>query len=255
MYWSFLRLQYIGVVRAQRGNQRPKAARLQPRRTCTYGTWPTCFNLARGRCMCVARTRVDAVIGMHGDHMRRVWHKTSACAIITVKHVQSKVTNVKWFAVYLKRGVVQNVVQVAGPGTDELQVEYVQAKDKEHAKRRGYNLYCAKKKKLAVERLRKEGKCSCGRHNDRVAEGLLTCSVCALRRKKYDATPIGKPRDEVARTEAHQTRQRDRSNEMRLTVLVEVQKAWQNCRIAGQFTRWLDKEVEECLKPRTVAAE
>lgn len=175
--------------------------------------------------------------------------------MITMKHVQSKASNVKWFAVYLSRGVVQRVAQVSGSGTEESDVVYVLAADKEQAKKLGYNLYCSKKKKIAVERLRRDGKCSCGRTNDRKAQGFVTCTVCSMRRKKYHVTPIGKPRDEVARIEANQTRQRDRANEMRLTVLVEVQKAWQTCRLAGQFTSWLNKEVEECLKPRAVAAE
>lgn len=166
----------------------------------------------------------------------------------------------KWFAVYLRRGIVQRVAQVSGSGTDDADVIYVEAKTKEEAERKGYNLYCAKKKKLAIERLEREGKCRCGRHNDRADQGMKTCSICGMRKKATHEQRLARgadgkssARDEGARIEANLTRQRDRKSEIRLEVLVEVQKAWQNNRTMGQFTRWLDQEIDQCLKPRAAA--
>lgn len=167
----------------------------------------------------------------------------------------------KWFAVYLSRGVVKNVVQVAGVGSDENDVYYVKALDKKQAQKDAYNLYCAQKKKTAIARLETEGKCRCGRLNPDIEE-FKTCPICRLRAannktRTKEKHMTGQPvvRDETARVEQNLTRQRDRKNEIRLEVLVEVQKAWQNNRTAGGFTRWLDREVEQCLKPRAVTAE
>jgi hypothetical protein len=124
------------------------------------------------------------------------------------------------------------------------------------AKRAAYNLYCGRKKKLAKERLYAEGRCSCGRVNDRFDQGLKTCSVCEARAKVWKEASNNRKskdphvRDEQKRIESFTERSRDRKSEIRLETLVEIQKKWQTTRITKHFERYLEEEIQKCVQPR-----
>jgi len=138
----------------------------------------------------------------------------------------------------------------------------VEANSEQEARKRTYNLYCAKKKKFAKERNYAAGKCDCGRENDRNGQidrrghKIKSCTVCAKRQIEYNdrararVSPVKAVRDEQARVDACTVRVRDRKEEIRLEVLVEVQKAWQNNRTVGGFTRWLDFEIKLSVGPK-----
>lgn len=140
----------------------------------------------------------------------------------------------------------------------------IEATDEKDAKHRAYNFYCARKKKLAKERNYTAGLCACSRKQDRpntkTGKGFFnTCSVCAERSaesslrhlaKKKQGLPLDGRRDEAARVESFQVRNRDRKNEIRLETLIEVRKQWENSRTNGQFTSWLKSQIDESLEPR-----
>lgn len=139
-------------------------------------------------------------------------------------------------------------IQAAGP----LQAE---ERAREH-----YNLYCAKKRKTVRARNHAAGKCICGRMQDRVKPDgsfYLTCEVCKVRHDMTEARAHNRRvgavpgvRDDVARVQACTARVRDRKNEMRLEVLLEVSRQWENARNNQVFTRWLRGEVAKALAPR-----
>lgn len=178
----------------------------------------------------------------------------------------------KWFKVsFGKSHAVKSCVEIEAPTEFMLggRTVCLQASDESDAKKRAYNTYCAKKKKLSKDRNYAAGNCACGRKQDREREDgkgyWKTCTVCMLRQDTYDAayrakglTPgrrkeePHKVRDEAARVEKCQIRMRDRKSEMRLEILVEVQKQWQSSRTNGVFTAWLEREIKEALKPKFV---
>lgn len=140
--------------------------------------------------------------------------------------------------------------------------EVVRAASKGEARKLGYNLYCARKKREAKKRKYANGQCMCGRKQDRPHPSggfWKVCLVCKERQDKVyrpqqaqrvkDGT-VGKiPRDEASRVAACSERVRDRKAEMKLEVLMEVRQVWQNSRTTGQFTRWLSEQIEQLLHP------
>lgn len=131
---------------------------------------------------------------------------------------------------------------------------YVFAPDEASARKQAYNTYCAKKKAEAKVRKQAQGRCPCGRAQDRESPkgGMYkTCMVCAHRQTIYNARTNarhnGTPavRDEQARLDANASRQRDRRGEITLEVLLRVKKAWESSSNIGQFTAWLRKQIEE----------
>lgn len=163
-----------------------------------------------------------------------------------------------WRVTFLPDGRVNRVRPIKSPGHSRWVV--VEAEDEEHAKRKAYNIYCAKKKKERTEKCHAAGKCTCGRPQDRVVETgarkgqwAKTCSVCATRRHVYHENSKQHPgrsfeqsmkeRDEPARIASNLDRQRDRRAEIRLETLIEVRKAWEASATIGIFTKWLAGQI------------
>lgn len=163
-----------------------------------------------------------------------------------------------WRVIFSKDGRVAAVEPLVGvPGTDW---EIVQAPNEEAARRAALGLYNAKKKKLAKERCYSEGRCACGRRQDRVnprsKTGALAkvCRVCTERgvvhKERYHARvaagTVGQgmsERDEQARLELGLQRQRERRKELRLETLLEVREAWARMKQLP-FGAWLEREIE-----------
>lgn len=155
-----------------------------------------------------------------------------------------------WRVTFEGDGKVGEVVPVEGePERDWVIVE---AETAAQAERKAFNLYCARKKRLRVRSLHAEGRCSCGRVQDRPRPGggfLKTCSTCQeyrrrdhARRRQKGFTP--QPRDEVARVAAYQERVRDRKAEIRLEVLLEVRRWWKEAPHTLAFAERLKTEIE-----------
>lgn len=159
-----------------------------------------------------------------------------------------------WRVTFRASGSVRAVTPLKGPGHERWVV--VQAADEPTARRKAYNLYCARKKQERKARCHGAGQCVCGRRQDRVVgqgrrkgEWALTCSVCAVRRHAHHENAKANPgrtfeqamaeRDEPARIAVNLAHQRDRRAEIRIEVLIEVRKQFNN----GAFTRWLDSEI------------
>jgi hypothetical protein len=172
-----------------------------------------------------------------------------------------------WRADLTGDGAVARVVQVPKPhGTPTRTTIVFQAPDREAAIRvareMGFRLYCAEKKKQAKTRLHNEGRCACGRPQDRKhpdGSPMLTCTVCALGKKTWNensrkraterAAGVVHVRDESARVQKNLSRQRDRRRELRLETLVEVHKNFWDMPTVKAFELWLEGQIEEARKP------
>lgn len=165
-----------------------------------------------------------------------------------------------WRVTFKEDGAVESVAEVTGPEHGRWLV--VEAADEAAARKIAYNMYCARKKKEAKERLNQAGKCCCGRTQDRKHPNgmpMKTCSTCAERqapmkadwyKRREEAQKTGKPfvkkvRDEADRVAKCSERVRDRKSEMRLEVLCEVKKAWYAARTMSLFGQWLEGEVKK----------
>jgi hypothetical protein len=170
-----------------------------------------------------------------------------------------------WRVTFRDTGTVASVTEIAGPGHDGWVV--VEAPDEKVAKRKAYNIYCARKKQVAKVRLHGAGKCCCGRQQDRKhpsGKWMLTCSTCAERQKVWDANhakrkaegTVGQgiaERNEPARVAANLERQRDRRGEIRLETLVDVRDAWIKAPNIGAFSKWLEREIDALTGARKSA--
>lgn len=163
-----------------------------------------------------------------------------------------------WLVTFDASGSIESIAPVSDDagGRDTI---IVRAETKEQARKKAYNFYCARKKKLAKERLLAQGRCSCGRPWDRQHPSgapMRTCSVCAenqrannrrhkerISMRQQGETPP--PRDETARVEKNLARQRDRRAEIRLETLVAVKKAWLDAPTIGVFGAWLQSEISK----------
>lgn len=159
-----------------------------------------------------------------------------------------------WRVIFSATGAIESVRELTSP-PDETWIILI-ADDAAEAKRKAINLYCARKKKLAKERLHANGQCRCGRQQDRTDEKgkpMLTCSTCAERQaaqnERFEARKqqgvTNHVRDEGARVAVNMERQRDRRGEIRLETLLEVRKQWQNSRNVGSFTAWVEIEIKK----------
>ena len=164
-----------------------------------------------------------------------------------------------WHITFDRDGRVCKVTEVKNPGHERWVV--IEAVDEEQARKKGYLFYCAKKKRERVRQLHAEGRCACGRKRDREVEkgkhrGELAklCAVCFERSKgwreshqaRVEAGTVGRgmaERDEAARIEKNLGRQRERRDELRLEVLVEVRQQWMDHRNVALFGRWLLSEI------------
>lgn len=174
----------------------------------------------------------------------------------------------RWRVEFSLEGRVLSVEPLP-PGEQRPEVVFVIAETREIARKKAYNLYCARKKKAAKKRLHENGQCACGRKQDRMhpdGTPMLTCSTCAVKQKAWterhrerlaqaqEAEDQGRPpppphvRNEAARVEANLGRQRDRRAELRLETLIEVRQKWQESTNVGRFARWLDQEIDALAK-------
>lgn len=164
-------------------------------------------------------------------------------------------TDLRWFRLELDHG--GNVISCVGVERAEANGRswlYVQARDEKEAGHKAWNAYCRDRQRVRNATLAAEGKCICGRKNDR--PGKSRCSVCHARRELHEERRRAKARgEEVAVLDKRVTLAARRVDEqravvasaapsLRLAVLQEVLQAWQDEPTNGAFTAWLVREVE-----------
>lgn len=168
-----------------------------------------------------------------------------------------------WLVTFNHEGAITSVSELIGPAQQGWVI--VEALDAQEARRVAYNKYCSLTKTQVRARNYTQGKCVCGRMQDRPnpaepGEMLKTCSVCSERQKVWnDRSKANKrqpiKRDEKARLEANQRRQRDRKKEMRVEVLVEVKRKWNELlenangpsNMVKLFDKWIDEQVKAAM--------
>lgn len=152
-----------------------------------------------------------------------------------------------WRVTFDAEGAITELVEIEGPANADWVV--VHAADEEGARVKAVRKYHAQKQKERRARLHAEGRCRCGRTQDR--PGSVTCSVCASDRQKqhekrkarnFEPAP---PRDEAARVEVFQATMRDRKTAHRLEVLLEVKRWWREAEHTEAFARRLATEILE----------
>lgn len=153
-----------------------------------------------------------------------------------------------WRVLFGRDGAIKSVTEIQGQrGRDWIVVE---AETEALARKKAFNAYCALKKRERIKKLAAEGRCKCGRKRD--VEGQLGCSVCiermhgyraARKKREADGTAETHVRDETARIEVFQARHRERTNEVRLQVLLEVRQWWLEAANNGAFTSRLAAEI------------
>ncbi len=159
-----------------------------------------------------------------------------------------------WRVTFAADGSIERVAELDGEGSADWCV--VHAETQEAARRKAYNIYCARKKKARIAQLYAEGRCRCGRAQD--IAGQVSCTVCIERSKgwraqhesnlkrKAEGLPA-EPRDEAARVASFQVRNRQRKTEVRLEVLLEVRRWWIEARNVGLFGARIQKEIQACM--------
>jgi hypothetical protein len=146
----------------------------------------------------------------------------------------------RWFHVVLTEGGdVVSCREVAKAGD---RVFVFRAATAEAAIKQAINAHSAHL--LAARRAANRAKdlCVCGRKRDRA--GLLTCSRClarhALHKERYETRQKGGAVAPLDRREVL----RENRDEQRLALLLEVQEAWVDSSTNGQFTTWLNRQIE-----------
>lgn len=147
---------------------------------------------------------------------------------------------------------------VPEPERDSTDVFYVRAQSREQAGRRAWSSYTNRQNARRRAEYIQKGRCGwCGRANDRDAG--KRCSVClknhATHRARSDARARGEavpPPDRAASIAARAQEQRaeikaEASEQARLSVLLEVQEAWQGSGTNGAFTRWLADAISSAV--------
>lgn len=177
----------------------------------------------------------------------------------------SDVAQHQWFRVVIDhKGKVVSCTP-AGPAHDHgLNVFFVFAVDDEQAGKKVFNRYMAQRMRERRARLVSEGKCRwCGRPNDR--EPGKRCSQCSERditySKRWRANERGDefpPADRHAAVAARNEEKRATilaeaaPFDVRLAILLEVQRAWTASANNGIFSAWLAGQIEQ-IKGRRVA--
>lgn len=168
-----------------------------------------------------------------------------------------------WFRIELKAdGSLKSCESCAQPDLVRTagRIYFVQEASAEQAQakaRADFNDYCAAKKRARIAKLHKAGQCACSRKRDRPKPDggfYRQCSVCAERREALRSRrrePDWQPRNESERVSTLQARVRDRKNEVRLEVLLEVRRVWEDSRTVHAFAAWLKREIESAVQPRT----
>lgn len=160
----------------------------------------------------------------------------------------------RWFRIELDdAGRVLSCHAVEAAEQGNRRYVYVEAVDSEHAARLALNAYQRQLMRQRVRRLRDEGKCQCGRKNDRAPKSRCTscherrASDDARRRARANGEQIPRPDRRIADAlrKATETAQAVAvvAPSLRLDVLVEVQQAWQDASTNGHFTRWLSEQI------------
>lgn len=168
-----------------------------------------------------------------------------------------------WRVVFDPAGAIERVEEITGPAETDWLI--VKAGNEQEASRKAYNAYAARKKKLAIARLHAEGRCRCGRAQDRVnpdGSPMRTCSVCGERQEVWRqrhaerraAGTVGAPIAQEGRIESHRERQRDRRAELRLELLIEVRQQWMVSPNVGRFGSWLQREIDALIGAQNGAA-
>ncbi len=142
-------------------------------------------------------------------------------------------------------GTIERVEELLGePGEDWT---IVTAETEDQARVKALRRYFARKKRERIAKLHEEGKCRCGRLQDR--PGKLTCTVCAHDRQQqhekakargFEPAP---PRDEGARVESMRETLRERRESYRLEVLLDVRRWWKEAEHTEAFARKLAEEI------------
>lgn len=94
------------------------------------------------------------------------------------------------------------------------------------------------------------GNCRCGR--PREEEEYARCAACRVRsqasNERYRRRKAGedvKDGGAALRLKSSAERRRDRMNEMRLQVFLEVSRQWKKSEDVGEFCRWLATEIKD----------
>jgi len=120
-----------------------------------------------------------------------------------------------------------------------------QAKDKEAAGVVAFNEYCRHRLRVRRAMLEAEGKCRCGA--EREQDRFKRCNRCRERAQLHRARHLAKKRGEnIAPLDRRSTlRERSESEraDLRIEVLVEVERAWLDSKSSGDFTIWLSRQI------------
>ncbi len=164
--------------------------------------------------------------------------------------------DLRWFRLELdSSGKVLSCTAVERAEQNGSSWLYIQASDAKTASRLGMNAYMRDLMRKRRARLDAEGKCRwCGRKGDR-GPGKR-CTICLPRESHYQQRKrdkaAGKPVPELDRKVAIAARKAEEraaviasaGPSLRLSVLLEVQQAWQDAPTNGAFTAWLARAVE-----------
>jgi hypothetical protein len=165
--------------------------------------------------------------------------------------------DLRWFRLEVDAaGKVLSCVAVERAEHNGRSWVYVQATDERAAHRIGLNAYMRDVMRKRRERLKAEGGCGwCGRKNDR--EPGKRCSICLAKESGYKqiqrdraaGKPVASP-DRKASVAAREVEKRTAAvaaaaPSLRLSVLLEVQSAWQDCTTNKSFTSWLEQQISK----------
>ncbi len=167
----------------------------------------------------------------------------------------------RWFRVQVGLdGKVTSCREVETEGAGGASVYYKLALDAEAAARSALSAHAAKL--LAARRAenRAKGRCRCG--GELGDGGFVTCERCRDLSKEYQARETLKakgiePPHRDRRDVLQKKKQEDRLSAviaaaptLRLSVLLEVSRAWQDSTTNGSFTRWLNAQIADARGKR-----
>ena len=148
-----------------------------------------------------------------------------------------------WYLVTIKDGSATAVKLDTPPPGENSGAFCVQAKNAADAQREGLRMF----HRLARRKLRSErkaaGRCQwCNRKEDR-GEGLR-CSLCHELNTEYNNRHRGKLKGELVVTLKRSATAAEARTETRLTVLLEVRKAWERSGSIREFSVWLAEQIQ-----------
>jgi hypothetical protein len=166
------------------------------------------------------------------------------------------VSGLHWFRVELTDDGKVVSCRVADSGDKGARlVHYVQAVDAAAAAKAALNARAAELLAARRAAYKAQGLCACGRKRNR--PGSERCSACYERHLVHEARQKRKRKGEKLepldrRAVLQQRKEAERREAIasatptaqRLSLLLEVQKAWQDSPTNGAFTSWLMREIE-----------